>query len=418
MKLLILLTVFAVLACVVHAGGKFFRPELFFKKGQTYQIEGSESLAVVIEDPLREFVERSPKLAIKICKYVGASKYTCAPPMSIMSIGLPGTRKTLLFNGINVTIRLNNMMKSISMHGLFACDAEYCGQESRSGGDGNGGSITYIPTTKVLNEIIVVESAIVHRLNVASVNSGYGSWPLVLGPDSQAVYTYFNKNPSASSFYTLGDGSSVLQPTKTETLKPVGYTSGDDYSKPVFYDGTQFWLRCRCGGDYDVISSLDFDTKWTLGSDESRLDNGAAAANNVLWRKDDRNSAASFSLYDITTRTFLRKFMTFEHSQAAKSMDGHLFTLSLDGSILYLVDHDRRDNLISILGLSTTTGQEVHVSMHKLPASMHSELLGQSSDRRIEVCGGGMTAAGLAVCLIGTYSSSNPVTHFLPIFAV
>jgi len=349
------------------------------------------------------------------------------PYIHIQSIGLPGTRKTLLFNGINVTIRLNNVLKSISMYGLFAdCSRSVCGEASRSS-ETSIGSMTYIPTSKVLNEIVAVESAIVHRLNVTSSFDNYQGVPLVLGPDNQAVYTYHDQNPSVSSFYTLGDASSVLQPTKTEFLKPaVGCTNSncDYYTKPLVYDGTQYWLYS--GYTSDVVSSLDYSTKWTLGLNDGRLYYGAAAANNVLWLKDSYSDAKSFSLYDIATRTFLRKFITFEHSQAAKNIDGYnsggngqfFFTLSLDGSILYLVEVHYRNNSIYVLGLSTATGKEVHVSMHKLPASMHSELLAQDSNPRIIACGGGMTAAGIAVCLRGTYQSSTPVTHFLPILAV
>jgi hypothetical protein len=240
---------------------------------------------------------------IKLCKHMGFGKYVCMDPLSIMSIGLPGTRKTLLFNGYGVTIRLNNQLKSISMYGHFDefCPRDFCGDASRNRGSwGRNGVITYIPTTKVLNEILPVEPTIVHRLNVTSVETTSGK-PLMIGPDNQAVYTYTNKNPAVSSFYTLGDASSVLQPTKTEVLKPaVGCAESSPctyYSKPFVYDGTQYWLYYGYGGP--LVSSLDYSTSWTLLSGGSDITNGAAAASNVLWFKDSNQDARTFSLYDI-----------------------------------------------------------------------------------------------------------------------
>jgi len=268
-----------------------------------------------------------------------------------MAIGAPGTRKTLLFGGINVSIRTNNMLKSITMYGIILCDRHVCGEAIRESGN-EYGRITFIPTSKVAHEIYPVEPVIAHRLSVPKFSSGYSQNPFLSGPGNQLLVN--NGQSQDTYFYTLADGTAVLEPTKTEKLQPIGGAgSGNQYSYPVFYDGTQLWLRCRCGYDYDIISSLDYNTKWTLGSDERRLDNGLVSANNVLWFQDSRDNVAAFSLYDISTRTFLRKFNTFEHSPAAKSFfeyNRSVFALSLDGSILYLVNYQSRPALITILG--------------------------------------------------------------------
>ena len=74
----------------------------------------------------------------------------------------------------------------------------------------------------------------------------------------------------------------------------------------------------------------------------------------------------------------------------------------------------------NVLGLSTTTGEEVHASVHKLSPSMLSEL-GSHRDSdymNARVCGGGMTAAGIALCFSAVWSTSSPTTLFLPILAV
>ena len=277
--------------------------------------------------------------------------------MSLVSVGLPSSRKTLLFNGIGVTIRLDKSMNSISMFGIFPCDREYCGSAARENGQKTG-RITYIPTTKVVNEIVAVETAIVHRLNVTSFSAGWGP-TLVLGPDNQVLHVNFQVSPSQSSFYTLSDASSVLQATKTEALKAEGCANEDwncrGYSKPLVHDGTQYWLYSSDSGD--VVSSLDSATKWALGSNDRRLSYGAAAANDVLWLRDSRDSVKSFSVFNITTRSFLRKFYPSEHSQVAKNMNGYsgrfFFTLSLDGSIVYLVEVSvySETNRIHVLGM-------------------------------------------------------------------
>jgi len=306
--------------------------------------------------------EQTPPLGmelyqIKICPLIGAGKYECGKPVSIMSIGTPGTRKTLLVGGVNASIRLNNVLKSITMYGIMdvLCSREVCGAAARS--EGPFGRLTFIPTTKVVQELHAVEPESSHRLNAPSLSLGYGRIALMFGPDNQILL--HNGQTSNTYFYTLADGSAVIEPTKTEKLRPVGDASKymiDSYSMPVFYDGTQVWLRCRCGAE-DVLSSLDYDTKWTLGSAGMRLENGLMAANNVVWFADDRDSYASFSLYDIPTRTFLRKFNTFEHSVAAKNYgnnnSGSFFTPSLDGTILYLVSWSRDSPKVTILGTCT-----------------------------------------------------------------
>ena len=74
----------------------------------------------------------------------------------------------------------------------------------------------------------------------------------------------------------------------------------------------------------------------------------------------------------------------------------------------------------NVLGLSTTTGEEVHASVHKLSPSMFSELESHSDRSYMDayVCGGGMTAAGIALCLSAGSSFFSPTTLFLPILAV
>jgi len=319
---------------------------------------------------------------IKLCPYIGAGKYECGKPVSI--IGTPGTRKTLLFGGANVSIRLNNVLKSITMHGLVkaVCSSVVCGaavspfeRKVDEITPGEFGKITFIPTNKAVQELHAVEPVSAHLLNVPSLSQGSGcSSPLMLGPDNQILV--HSGQTRDTYFYTLADGSAVIEPTKTEKLTSIGYSGSSGPQEPAFYDGAQIWLAadytCR-----DVYSSLDYNTKWMIVLDTNwdySLRNGLAAANNVLWHKDDQNSYASFSLYDIPTRTFLRKFNTFEHSVAAKNYgnDIRFFTPSLDGTILYLVAMNRQSKLLTILGTCTALLCVMYAARAFVPFGMRS----------------------------------------------
>jgi hypothetical protein len=178
---------------------------------------------------------------------------------------------------------------------------------------------------------------------------------------------------------------------------------------PTFYDGTQYWLTCRCGSNLDLKSSLSKDLVLTFPSDLdwSFTDNGLAYANGIVWLRPDRDSMTIYKRFNSATKQYLSDFQVA--SSIAKSYYGK-FTLSSDGLILYLVDYDYDTKSVDILSISTATNQELNIVRGKMPAEI------ETAGREISICGAAMTTRGLAVCISNVWS--NAKTMYVPIYAV
>jgi hypothetical protein len=95
------------------------------------------------------------------------------------------------------------------------------------------------------------------------------------------------------------------------------------------------------------------------------------------------------------------------NSVAAKSYYGG-FTISSDGSILYLVDYDWDSHSIDILSISTTTGNELNLVRGTLPVGF--------DPYDVNVCGVAMTTSGVAVCISDSWNTAKKM--YVPIYAV
>jgi len=68
------------------------------------------------------------------------------------------------------------------------------------------------------------------------------------------------------------------------------------------------------------------------------------------------------------------------------------------------------------IGLSTTTGEEVYISVNHFPSNMLSEVNLNSGN--INLIGGVMTSSGLAVGIATTWSAASATVVYVPVYAV
>jgi hypothetical protein len=350
----------------------------------------------------------APPLSLFLsCAFLQTVFSSCKPPVSIIALGLPATKKTILFNGISVSVQTNKAAKSITLVGLMGwCDQDYCGGKNKAE---EVSTVTFVSTTESPQAIVARDPVRFLKLRVSHGFYGGGS-NMIAGADNQLV-AVGSGSQKPSLFFAIGDGTSsdLQEPTSAVNLAPLnGDWTSSQYTMPTFYDGTQYWLQCRCGPNIVLKSSLSQDLVLTFPSDNGMFtDNGLAYANGILWLRPNRDSMTTFKRFNLATQQYLSDFQVA--STVAQSYYGS-FTVSPNGSILYLASYDWDTNSVDILSISTATNQELSMVRGKVPAEF------DISNDDVSICGVAITAKGVAVCLSNSWNDAK--TMYVPIYAV